>query len=169
MLKPYFITKKMNMKEKNSAQATIAEPIPKGFHTITPFLIVKDTVKLLEFIEKAFGGKTDYLLKHKNGKVMHASARIGDSCIMFADSGDKFPEMPAMLYIYVEDVDAVYKKALKAGGQSLREPVNEFYGDRSAGVKDNWGNQWWIATHVEEVDPDEIERRAAEYEKELAM
>jgi PhnB protein len=153
------------MKEKHSAQATLSEPIPQGFHTITPFLVLKDSVKFLGFIEKAFGGETTFLLKHKSGKLMHASARIGDSNIMLTDSDNKLPEAPAMLYLYVDDVDSVYQKALDAGAQSVREPVNEFYGDRSAGVKDKWGNQWWIATHVEEVDPDELERRAKQFDE----
>ena len=157
------------MKENNHAQATIAEPIPRGFHSVTPFLVLKDCVAFLDFIKNAFGGETTFLLKHKGGKVMHASAKIGDSPIMLTDADEKLPEMPAMLYLYVDDVDSVYKQALEAGAASVREPVNEFYGDRSAGVKDKWGNQWWIATHIEEVDREEVERRAEEFEKEHSM
>ena len=100
-----------------------------------------------------------------DGKIMHATAKIGDSIIMVADEMDRFPATSSMLYLYMDDVDTVYQKAIKAGGESLREPTNEFYGDRSAGVKDAWGNQWWIATHIEDVDEEEMERRAKEFRK----
>jgi PhnB protein len=155
------------MKEHNSEHATLAQPIPKGFHSITPFLVVKDAEKWLDFVEDAFDGETTFLLKHESGKdagkVMHATTKIGDSCIMLAEAMDKFPASTAMLYLYVEDVDAVYKQALEAGAESMREPVNEFYGDRSAGVKDKWGNQWWIATHIEDVEGEELDKRAREF------
>lgn len=127
--------------------------------------MVKDAKKLLGFIENAFGGETITLLCHKNGKVMHAAARIGDSIILTSDANDNYPEMNTMLYLYVEDVDRIYEQAIKAGAVSLREPKNEFYGDRSAGVKDAWNNQWWIATHLEDMDEEEIKRRAGEFEK----
>ena len=153
------------MKEKTMGHSTMVKPIPEGFHTVTPFLIVNDTVKLLDFIKRAFNGETTYMMKHPDGKVMHASARIGDSIIMASDSMDRFPAMPCMLYLYMDDVDAVYKQAIKAGGQSLREPTNEFYGDRSAGIKDAWDNQWWIATHIEDVDEEEMKRRAEKFRK----
>ena len=153
------------MKEKTTSHATMAKPIPEGFHTVTPFLIVKDSTKLLEFIKKAFNGETTSMMKDPDGKVMHATARIGDSNIMLSDEMDRFPAMSCMLYLYVDDVDATYKQAIKAGGQSLREPTNEFYGDRSAGVKDAWNNQWWIATHIEDVDDEEMKRRAEEFRK----
>ena len=153
------------MKEKTTSYATTAKPVPDGFHTVTPFVIADGADKLLAFIKKAFGGETTFILKHDNGKVMHATAKIGDSIIMVSDAMEQFPPMPCMLYLYVDDVDAVYQKTLKAGGESLREPVNEFYGDRSAGVKDAWGNQWWIATHIEDVEGEELERRADEFRK----
>ena len=141
------------------------KPIPEGFHTVTPFLIVKDAAKLLEFIKKAFNGETTSIMKDPDGNVMHATARIGDSIIMASDTNNRFPAMPCMLYLYMDEVDAIYKQAIKAGGQSLREPTNEFYGDRSAGIKDAWDNQWWIATHVEDVDEEEMKRRADEFRK----
>lgn len=153
------------MKEKTMSQPTMVKPIPEGFHTVTPFVIVKDAAKLLEFIKKAFNGETTYIMKDPDGKVMHATARIGDSIIMVADEMDRFPAMPCMLYLYMNDADAVYKQAIKTGGQSLREPTNEFYGDRSAGIKDAWDNQWWIATHIEDVDDEEMKRRAEEFRK----
>jgi PhnB protein len=154
------------MKEKKTTTyATAAKPIPDGFHTVTPFVIVDDANQLLNFIKKAFQGETTFIMNDPDGKVMHATAKIGDSIVMVADVMERFPAMPCMLYLYVDDVDTVYQKALKAGGQSLREPTNEFYGDRSAGIKDTWGNQWWIATHIEDVDEEEMERRAKEFRK----
>ena len=151
------------MKEKTMSQPTMAKPIPEGFHTVTPFIVVNDAGKLLEFIKQAFNGETTFIMNHPDGKVMHATTRIGDSTIMVADEMDRFPAMPCMLYLYVEDTDAVYKQAINAGGQSLREPIDEFYGDRSAGIKDGWGNQWWIATHIEDVSDEEVKQRAEKF------
>jgi uncharacterized glyoxalase superfamily protein PhnB len=94
------------------------------------------------------------------GDVRHAEIQIGDSRVMLGEASDQWKPMPAMLYVYVEDTDAVYRRAIAAGGQSLREPTTEFYGDRSAGVQDPAGNLWWIATHVEDVSPEELTRRA---------
>jgi len=153
------------MKEKTITRPSKPKPIPEGYHTITPFLVVEDATKLLEFIRQAFNGETISMMKDPNGRVMHATARIGDSIIMASDVMDRFPAMPCMLYLYMKDVDSIYQQAVKAGGQSLREPTNEFYGDRSAGIKDPWGNQWWIATHVEDVDEEELERRAEAFRK----
>lgn len=144
-------------------QSTAPEPIPMGFHTITPFLVVHGAEPLLDFIKSAFNGETTYMLKHGNGKVMHATARIGNSILMVCDADENFAAMPCMLYLYVKDVDELYAQALQAGAESLRAPQDEFYGDRSAGIRDRWNNQWWIATHIEDVDKDEISRRAQVY------
>jgi len=94
---------------------------------------------------------------------MHAEVIVGDSYIMLGEANDKYPTSPAMLYLYVDDVDSTYAQAVKAGGKSLREPTTEFYGDRSSGVTDEFGNQWWIATHVEDVTPEEMQRRQEEF------
>jgi uncharacterized glyoxalase superfamily protein PhnB len=91
---------------------------------------------------------------------MHAEVTIGDSVIMMGEPMGEFKPMPCMIYVYVEDTDAVYKQALKAGATSVMEPADQFYGDRNAGVKDMAGNLWWIATHVEDVAPEELEKRA---------
>jgi PhnB protein len=104
-------------------------------------------------------------MENPDGKVMHATTRIGNSTVLVSDASDRFPSMPAMPYLYMVDVDVVYKKALAAGGQSLREPTDEFYGDRSAGIRDAWDNQWWIATHIEDVDEKELKRRADNFRK----
>ncbi len=96
---------------------------------------------------------------------MHATVHIRTSAIMLSESSEQFPPKPAMLYIYVENVDEVYKKGIDFGAESLREPANEFYGDRSCGLKDVSGNQWWVATHIEDVSPEEIEKRQKEVKK----
>lgn len=140
--------------------ASGVEPIPVGFHSVTPFLVVDGAEKLLDFMKAAFSAETIGLMKDPSGKVMHASAKIGNSIVMLTDASEKMEAMPCMLYLYVEDVDRVYKQALHAGGESLREPTDEFYGDRSAGIKDACNNQWWIATHIEDVSPEEINKRA---------
>jgi PhnB protein len=135
------------------------KPVPEGFHTVTPFIIVNNAAGLIQFIEKAFGGKQTYITKEDDGKIMHATASIGDSTIMLCDVMEGMPAQTAMLYLYLPDVDRVYQNALKANATSVHEPSDEFYGDRAGAVKDQWGNVWWIATHVEDVDEQEIERR----------
>lgn len=142
---------------------TNVKAIPDGFHSVTPFIVVDGCKRLMNFLTDAFDAKITSSMDTDDGKIMHATVQIGDSQIMLADPMPGMPEMTAMLYLYVQDVDAVYKQALRAKGKSLREPTDEFYGDRSAGVKDEWGNQWWIATHKEDVDPEEMERRKEEF------
>lgn len=137
--------------------------IPEGYHTITPFVLVKGAKECMDFIKQAFGGEVVDTHLHNDGSLMHGTMKIGNSLLMMSDASDRFPAMPCMLYLYMEDVDATYKKALEAGGTSLREPTNEFYGDRSAGIQDKWNNQWWIATHVEDVSPEEMQKREAEF------
>ena len=137
--------------------------IPDGYHSVTPFLLVKGADKLIDFAKKAFNAKEMELHKNPDGSIMHATIKIDDSMIMLSEANEKWPAMPSMLHLYVKDVDTVYKRALQAGGVSMREPVNEFYGDRSGGVKDPCGNQWWVATHIEDISPQEMKRRAEAY------
>jgi PhnB protein len=144
------------------------KPIPDGYHTVTPFLIVEGAAGLIDFIGRAFNGTLDYRMDLPDGNVMHAQMQIGDSKIMISDAMDKFPANKSVLYLYVKDTDSLYKQAINAGGKSLREPTNEFYGDRSAGITDDYGNQWWIATHVEDVSEEEIKRRQEEFMKQKA-
>lgn len=141
------------------------KPIPDGYHTLTPFIMVVGGVKSLEFLKNSFDAKEISIHKNPDGTIMHAELQIGDSRLMLAEATEKYPAMPTMIYVYVEDADAVYKKAMAAGATSLREPTDEFYGDRSCGVKDASGNQWWIATHVEDVSPEEMQRRQEAYMK----
>ncbi len=133
-------------------------PIPEGHHTVTPFLRVKDAAKLIEFLKPAFGAVVTFSMNGPGGSVMHAEVRIGDSMIMIGQSEDA---LRSMIHLYVPDTDAVYKSALAAGATSIREPADQFYGDRSAGVKDFCGNEWWMATHIEDVSQQEMERRMA--------
>jgi uncharacterized glyoxalase superfamily protein PhnB len=149
------------MKENNKSQkkGTSVKHIPAGFGTVTPFLIVTQATMLIEFLIKAFNGELTYIMKGEDGKVMHATVKIGDSMLMISDATEKMGPTPCMLYLYVDDVDKVYADAMAAKGMSIREPKDEFYGDRSAGVKDPWDNQWWIATHIEDVSDEEMQKR----------
>ena len=135
-------------------------PIPDGYQTVTPYLVVRDVAGLIAFLEQVFGAKDKELMEGSDGSIMHAEIRIGDSPIMMGEANEEYPPMPSMLHIYLEDVDDAYQRALAAGATSLREPRDEFYGDRTAGVQDAYGNQWWMATHVEDVSPEEMQRRA---------
>jgi PhnB protein len=136
------------------------KPIPEGYHSVTPYLTVTGVGKLMEFLERAFGAQVTHKMDKPDGTVWHAEMQIGDSRVMMGEAGGEWQPMPCNLMLYTEDVDAVYGRAIKAGATSMREPADQFYGDRSGGVLDPCGNQWWIATHVEDVSPEEMERRA---------
>jgi len=145
--------------EKTSAKV---KPIPEGYHTLTPFVVADNASGFIKFLKKAFHAQLNYLMETDDGLIRHAELKIGDSVIMVSSATEIHKAMPGMLNVYVEDCDQVYEQAMKAGAESMAEPANQFYGDRSAGVKDNWGNLWWIATHVEDVSNEEIKRREAE-------
>jgi PhnB protein len=135
------------------------KPIPEGFHTVVPYLTVDDAGTLINFIEKAFGAEVTYCMKDDDGSVRHAEAKIGDSMIMIGQAREQWKSRPGMFVVYVPDCDSVYKKAVAAGAKTVREMATQPYGDRSGGVEDSQGNQWWISTHVEDVSPEEVERR----------
>ena len=136
------------------------QAVPDGFHTVTPFLVASDAQGLLDFIEQGLNGKTEYKLKGDDGKIVHASARIGNSALMLGDAMNEYEPNNAMLYLYVENADELYNQALTfKGTRSKRELRDEFYGDRSGCVQDPWGNTWWIATHIEDVSNEELEER----------
>jgi PhnB protein len=137
------------------------KPIPDGYHSVTPYLMVKGAEKLIDFMKEAFGATERTRGQRPDGSVSHAEMTIGDSVVMLGDPIEEFPPMPAAIHLYVEDCDSTYKKALQAGGESVQEPADQFYGDRMAGVRDPFGNQWWIATHFEDLTQDEIAKRAA--------
>ena len=142
-----------------------AKPIPDGYHSVTPYLIVPGAAKLIDFLKQAFDAKEIDRTTRPDGTIMHAQVKIGDSIVMMGEPMGEFTPMPGSIYLYVNDTDAVYKRALQAGATSMREPADQFYGDRNAGVKDPFGNQWWIATHKEDVSPDELAKRAEAFMK----
>jgi PhnB protein len=144
-------------------------PIPEGYHSVTPYLIVTGAASAIEFYKHAFGAKELMRIPHPDGRVGHAELQIGDSRIMLAD---EFPEMgvrspmtlggtPVGIQLYVDDVDAVTTRALAAGAKTLRPVKDQFYGDRSGTLSDPFGHQWTISTHKEDVSLEEMQRRAA--------
>jgi PhnB protein len=143
------------------------KPIPDGYHSVQPYLIVKNAAGAIDFYKKAFGAK-ERMRMAKDGRVQHAEIEIGDSCVMLADEnaemGARSPEhyggSPVSLMVYVTDCDAVYKQALNAGATSEREPTDQFYGDRMAGVLDPFGYRWYLGTHVRNVSKEELEQHA---------
>jgi PhnB protein len=143
------------------------KPIPDGHRTVTPYLAIKNAAKSLEFYTRAFGAIESYRLIMPDGRVGHAEIRLGDSVIMLSDElpeyGGKAPETlggsPVNLHLYVEDVDAFVKKALAAGATERKAVADQFYGDRSGQLEDPFGHLWWVATHKEDVAPEEMQKR----------
>ena len=142
-----------------ASTASRVKPIPEGYHTVTPYLMVAGAAKFIDFMVAAFGAKkTEQLLK-PDGSIGHTELRLGDSVIMLSEANAQMPATPVMLHLYVEDVDAAFDRAVKAGGVVVQKPALQFYGDRSGGVKEPGGNTIWIATHVEDVPPAELQKR----------
>ena len=135
------------------------KPIPEGYSTFTPYFVVEGATDFIEFLKKGFGAEEMFRFPAPGGKLGHAEVRIGSSIVMLADTSPDYPPSRMNSYLYVPDVDATYKKVLATGAQSKREPANQFYGDRVATLTDRWGNTWSIGTHVEDVSPEEMERR----------
>jgi len=136
------------------------KPIPDGYPAVIPYLMVRDAARFIEFLSTVFAARVTEQLKRPDGKIGHTEVRVGDSMIMLSEEADGHPATPVMLHFYVEDVDAVFDRAVRAGGTVVAKPEKQFYGDRSGGVKEPCGNTIWIATHVEDVAPDELQRRA---------
>lgn len=143
----------------------MVQPVPEGFRSVTPFIMVNDAAAFLDFMKKGLNAQEVSSLYHDEGVLMHAQMKIGDSMIMVGDPGD-MPEKTAALYLYVPDPDAAYGNAIKAGAKSEMKPKDEFYGDRMGGVTDEWGNAWFFAKHIEDVAEDELKKRACESMKE---
>ena len=137
--------------------------VPKGYNTVSPYLVLKDLGGFLDFVRTAFDVQIVRSLTDPEGAVVHAEVRMGDSHLILGDTMGERPAMPAALYFYVPKVDQVYQHALDAGATSVDPPRDQFYGDRTAGVKDAWGNYWWLATHVEDVNEGELKRRHDEF------
>jgi PhnB protein len=140
------------------------QPIPEGYHTVTPWICSRDTAKLLDFMKQAFGAEELGRVYNEDGTIGHAEAKIGDSIVMGFDAKEEWPDTPCFLRLYVPDGDAVYQRALSAGATSVTEITSMFWGDRGSRVRDPFGNVWWITTHVENVAPQEMEKRAREKE-----
>lgn len=134
-------------------------PIPEGYHSVTPYLVVEGAAGLIDFLKQAFGATEKERFLRPDGLIGHAEVKIGDSIVMLSDAGEQGKPMHTGIHLYVEDADAVYRRALQAGATSLSEPGDQFYGDRSAGVQDPRGNTWWISTHFEDLTPEEIVER----------
>jgi uncharacterized glyoxalase superfamily protein PhnB len=138
----------------------IAKPIPDGYHSVSVYLTVPGVGKLMDFLKQAFGAQEIDRMQEPGGRVAHATMKIGDTIVMMGEPQAPQQPRPCNLCLYVENVDAVYQQAIQAGGKSISEPKDQFYGDRSGGVEDPSGNCWWIVTHIEDVSREEIERRA---------
>ncbi|MGH9905196.1 MAG: VOC family protein [Pyrinomonadaceae bacterium] len=148
--------------------ASAVKPIPDGYHSVTPYLSVKGGAEAIEYYKKAFGATELFRMEHE-GKVGHAEIKIGDSPIMLAD---EYPDMgfvspktlggsPVGIMIYVEDVDTIFKQAIAAGGTEKKAVQDQFYGDRSGTLTDPFGHVWTVATHKEDVTPEEMDKRMA--------
>jgi PhnB protein len=151
------------------------KPIPDGYHTLTPFLTVKDAARAIEFYKQAFGAEERGVMKGPDGKVMHAELKIGDSIIMLAD---EFPEFGVLspqtsggagmgLHIYIDGVDAAFDRAVKAGAQVEMPLAEQFWGDRYGKLKDPFGHHWSIATHTKDLSMDEMKRNMDEAMKHM--
>lgn len=147
------------------------KPIPDGYHSVTPYLIIDGAANALEYYKAAFHAVEEMRIPGPNGKVMHAEITIGDSKIMLSD---EFPELgargpktiggsPVGIALYVPDVDSVFKRAIEAGGTEERPLQDQFYGDRSGTLRDPFGHQWTVATHIEDLTPEEIGKRHEEF------
>lgn len=150
----------------------MVKPIPEGYHSVTPYLVVDDASAAIEFYKKAFGAEEKFRLP-MGERIGHAELLIGDSHIMLAD---EFPDMGHLgpknrggttvsLMVYVDDVDRAFPKAIEAGARQVRPLENQFWGDRMGTLEDPFGHMWSLATHVEEVAPDEMERRMSQFSK----
>jgi uncharacterized glyoxalase superfamily protein PhnB len=132
---------------------------PDGYHAVTPYLVVDGAARLIDFLQAAFGAEQVERFAAPGNRIGHAELRIGDSLVMLGDAHGEHRPMQAMLYVYVDDADATYQRAITAGAKAVQPPADQFYGDRSGGVQDPCGNIWWIATHIEDVAPAELKRR----------
>jgi PhnB protein len=143
-------------------------PIPEGYHSVTPYLVVRQAANAIDFYKKAFGAAETYRLAGPDGAIAHAEIRIGNSPIMLCDENPKMgarsPQAlggsPANLLLYVEDVDAAFRKAVGAGATATMPPQDMFWGDRYGKLADPFGHEWSIATHIEDLSPDQIQERA---------
>jgi PhnB protein len=148
------------------------KPIPAGYHTVTPYLIIDGAAKAIDFYKRAFNAEELFRFDGPNGTLMHAEIKIGDSPVMLADEMEGYRGPPGLggtpvsLMVYVTDVDKIFAQAIAAGGKERRPVANQFYGDRTGTLVDPFGHVWSIGTHVEDVSPEEIDRRFAKMSQE---
>ena len=135
---------------------------PSQYHSVTPYILLADVQGLIDFLGAAFNAEVVEKIATPDGTIMHAEVKIGDSIIMMGQPSPEFELSKSLIYVYTEDVNATYKQALEAGGTSMEEPKDQFYGDRIAAVKDPFGKLWWIATHIEDVSSEELDKRSKE-------
>ena len=138
------------------------KPVPEGYTTVTPWIISRDTAQLIDYIKEAFGAQEIARLAGSDGRIEHAEVRIGDSVVMMFDAKPDWPPTPGFLRLYVADADAVHHQAIAAGGTSVTEVTHLFFGDRVGRVRDPLGNLWWIQTRIEDLTPQEMERRLSD-------
>jgi uncharacterized glyoxalase superfamily protein PhnB len=144
----------------------MADPIPSGYHTVTPYLRVTGAAEFIQFLARAFDAKENHRSLGPDGAIVHADVTIGDSHVMLTEGMETFPTLPASIFLYVPDVDLTYQSAIEAGATSIMEPSDQFYGDRTGGVRDPFGNEWWIGTHVEDMSAEELHHRHQQAMKE---
>lgn len=137
-------------------------PVPDGYRTVTPYLMSGDPDRLLTFLKDAFRAEEKHVMRQPDGKIIHAQARIIDSIVMIGGADARWPAESSSLYLYLEDVDEAFARAVEAGGQVIMPPADQLYGDRMGGVKDPTGNTWWLASHIEDVCDEELGRRFKE-------
>ena len=139
------------------------QAVPAGFGMLTPYVMVENAAGMIAFVERVMGGQVQHMSKHPaDGLVMHASLRVGDSMLMVSDARPpEWAARPTAFYVYVPNADELYERAIAAGAVSIRAPQVQPYGDRMGGVTDPCGNQWWFATHVEDVSEEEFAKRRA--------
>jgi len=133
------------------------QPIPEGFHTVTPYLYMNDAARFIDFAKAAFGAVEQGRMPAPDGTIAHAALQIGDSMVMLSEGEPR----PCSIFLYLNDVDGQYRQALGAGATSETEPADQFWGDRFASVRDAWGNTWQIATHIEDLSEEEMQKRMA--------
>ncbi|TMR98304.1 VOC family protein [Nonomuraea basaltis] len=144
-------------------------PIPEGYTTVTPWLISHDTAGLIDYIKSAFDAVELGRMTDDEGRISHAEVRIGNAVVMLFDAKPGWPATPGFLRLYVPDAGATHRRAVEAGGTSVTEVTHLFFGDMVGRVRDPFGNLWWIQTHIEDVSPEELERRLSDPEFTKAM
>jgi PhnB protein len=137
------------------------KPIPEGYHTITPYLIIPKAADAIDFLKRALDAKEKFRMTEPGGRLRHAELVIGDSPLMLGEPPENHPICTGMFYLYVADVDAMYHRAIDAGGKSVSPLRDEPYGDRTGAVSDPSGNIWWMATHQRDIDLEEMKKHAA--------